>query len=94
MKRVFKWDVEVDDVIHLIGTGKVVHAASQFGDRDRVQVWTEEECDEQGRMKYPADRAVLIVGTGHAVPDLMEHVGSVIPLSAGGHLVWHLYGGV
>ena len=87
-----KWTVEVNDQGQPIGRGKVLHVASQFGDRALVQVWTEEECDEQGRLVQPTDRAALVIGTGHPVPEGSEFLGTVIPASAGGHLVWHLFG--
>lgn len=89
-----KWTVQVNDQWQPIGQGKVLHTDSQFGRREEVNIWTEEECDEDGKMKFPADRAVLVIGTGHAVPDLTEFIGTVIPVGAGGHLVWHVYGGV
>lgn len=84
MKRVFKWTVQVDDEFHPIGGGKIVHVGSQYGDRQSVQVWTEEDSER------PHVRAAIIVGTGHPLPTGYTAVGTVIPVSAGGHLVWHL----
>lgn len=88
--RVLKWTIPVDDEFHPIGGGKVVHVDSQFGRREEVQVWTEES--EDRGISNP--RAALVIGTGHAIPPNTEHIGSVIPLSAGGHLVWHVYAAV
>lgn len=91
MRTVLKWTVPVDDQWHPIGDGKVLHVTSQFGKRDEVQVWTEQELDQDQRVYIRKPRGALIIGTGHKVPEGAEHIGSVVPLSAGGHLVWHCY---
>lgn len=92
MRRVFKWPVPVDDHWHPIGVGKVVLVDSQFGHNDLLHVWTEEECGPDGKMLHSElVRAAMVIGTGHVVPDLTEHIGSKV--AAGGHLVWHVYVG-
>lgn len=88
MRRVLKWTVEVDDEFHSIGDGRIVHVDSQFGERDRVQVWTEQEVSGP---VVKAARQARVFGTGQPIPDGFEHIGSVIPVSASGHLVWHVY---
>lgn len=80
--RVLKWNVPVDDKYHEIGSGKVCLVACQNGP-DTVQVWTEES--EEVTLG-----SAIVVGTGHPVPDFTEHIGSVV--TAGGALVWHVYG--
>ena len=87
-----KWTVEANDQRQPIGRGRVLHVASQFGDAFALQVWTEEECDEQGRPVQSPDRAAFVVGTGHPVPEGCEFLGTAIPAGADGHLVWHAYG--
>ena len=83
--RVLKWTVEVDDLPHPIGSGKVVLVAAQHSDSS-VQVWTEESRDRDHPGIF---KAVQIYGTGHDIPDEAEHVGSCLALN--GRLVWHLY---
>lgn len=85
MKHVLKWSVPVDDNDHPIGGGKVVMVACQAGP-DVVQVWTEE-----WRGVDPLPRRARVYGTGQPVPLHDEHLGSVV--TAGGRLVWHVYGG-
>jgi|SRR6478736_1470047 len=87
--RVLKWDVPVDDRVHAIGDGTVIHVACQHDARS-VQVWTEEE-DEPD-----VSRLVTVVGTGHRYPsnvvnDESGHwhaVGTALADDLG--LVWHV----
>lgn len=82
MKQVLKWTVPIDDRIHLIGSGRVVHVDSQYGRIDEVQVWTEETEGELAVIQ-----PVKVVGTGHPFPD-GQVVGSVVV--SHGNLVWHV----
>lgn len=84
-KTVLKWTVPVDDQAHPIGAGKVLLVASQYGDPGEVQVWTEESAD----IGIRPTREATVIGTGQAVPDGHEHIGSVVTMS--GALVWHVY---
>lgn len=79
--RVLKWDVPVDDQVHYVGTGKIVHIACQ-STPDVVQVWTVEDDDAR---PY---RAVRVVGTGHPFSWSWDVWGSTV--AASGALVWHL----
>jgi hypothetical protein len=97
VRRVLRWEVPVDDQWHDIGGGKVVHVDNRPTlpglPSGRVEVWTEEPTPED----WPATergmvplRNVIVVGTGHPIPDeATTHLGSV--LDADGRLVWHLY---
>lgn len=82
--KVLKWDLLVNDKVQAIGNGQVVLVACQHGP-DTVQVWTEEIGTESHPVK---PRDAVIVGTGHRVPEGMEHIGSTLaPMG----LVWHVY---
>lgn len=83
-QRVLKWHVPVDDQIHPIGTGPVLHVDSQLG-ADTVTVWTEESDD----LHDGQARAVQVFGTGQPLPNFATHLGSVVV--AEGRLVWHCY---
>lgn len=83
--RVLKWSVPVDDQVHEIGAGPLVHVGCQ-GDPDQVQVWTL-ETDPTGPAG-PARIPVRVHGTGEPLPgDVEEHVGSTIA----GPFVWHVF---
>lgn len=83
MSRVLKWNVGVDDRVHEIGSGPVVHVACQ-GRYDTVQVWTIEAGDST------PERRVQAFGTGQSLPgDIGPHLGSVLTMN--GALVWHLF---
>jgi hypothetical protein len=87
--RVLKWNVAVDDQVHYIGSGEIVHVDCQ-SDPSIVQVWTE-EVDEPRE-----DRAVIVVGTGHEYPRNRLpghgpghwHAVGTVPTRVG--LVWHV----
>jgi hypothetical protein len=81
-RRVLKWAVPVGS-LHYIGAGPVVLVASQYGQVDVVQVWTEESTEGHDLI------GAQVCGTGHPIPDGMEHVGSTV--TANGALVWHVY---
>jgi len=85
VKRVLKWTVGVDDKVHLIGGGQIVHVETQWQHAyHEVQVWTLE--DGRGDV----GRHVQAFGTGHLLPDTIgAHLGSAV--TAGGALVWHLF---
>lgn len=78
--KVLKWHVPVDDQDHRIGKGKIVLVACQY-DAASVQVWTEEDAEDEGH------RLVRVFGTGHEVPTEYSHLGSAVS----GPFVWHLY---
>lgn len=84
MKRVLKWTVPVDGQEHSIGDGKVVHVGIQDHAPESIQVWTEQERDS-----YLAGVFATAYGTGHPIPDHLEHVGSVVAEP----FVWHVYRG-
>jgi hypothetical protein len=101
IKRVYRYEVPVDDGVHMLPAGKVVHVDSRR-QADTVEVWVE----------FPAtgglpDLPVRVFGTGHDVPADAVHLGTALspdmptftpadsvfarPGSARGALVWHLY---
>lgn len=83
MRRVLKWDVQVDDHNHQIGGGAVAHVECQYDHRS-VQVWTLEEDD------IDVFRVAQAFGTGQPLPvEAGAHLGSVV--TADGALVWHLF---
>ena len=82
--KILKWNVDVDDVPHPIGAGKVVLVECQHTERS-VQVWTEED----GEHPEQNPRAAKVYGTGMNIPEGLEHVGSALALD--GRLCWHVY---
>ena len=97
MQRVLRWAIPVDDQWHDIGAGYVVEtSARQSISRpgDLVEIWTLED-------------TVIVIGTGHPVPENTEHVGTAIvpalqlvPSALAGQrdriesiagLVWHVF---
>jgi hypothetical protein len=112
MQRVLRWDVPVDDQWHEIGAGYVLEVASR-GYRDRpgdlTEVWTLEQVEDATfkAVENLPKRSVIVVGTGHQVPDNAEHIGTaVVPTHYLSHetdhtgnrqirtsagLVWHLF---
>lgn len=89
MMKVLKWSVPVDDAHHVIGNGPVLHVGCQSG-FDTVQVWTLENCMEDGTISSQPNTKVQVFGTGQAIPDerFPQPLGSVIVLD--GQIVWHL----
>lgn len=84
-RRVLKWSVPVDDRLHPVGVGKVVHVDCQGSNIDVVQVWTEEHMDTG--TPRPIRRQVQIFATGQELPPSARHLGSVVA----GVFVWHAY---
>lgn len=82
-RRVFKYSVPVDDRWHeiVMPLSTVLHVACQTA-VDDVQFWAEYE---DGLKQYP--RRFQVFGTGHSLPSLAIHRGTVLV----GHFVWHLY---
>jgi len=83
-KRVLKWNVSVDDTPQVIGAGRVLHVACQYGP-ESVQVWTEESPLTEG-----GTRLAQVYGTGQLIPFDAVFLGTTV--AAGGALVWHLFG--
>lgn len=97
LKRVFRYTVPIDDSIHEIPEGRVVHVDTRH--LTEVEVWV--EVTPAGAT---GSRAVQVFGTGHVVPIEAEHIGTALSpageVSDGvmivghrerGELVWHLY---
>lgn len=66
-----------------VDAGRVLLVAAQLPDDLMPTVWIEHE-DLNGQMVH-----LTIYGTGSAVADGAEHVGTAI--CDGGHRVWHVY---
>lgn len=88
-RTVYKYKVKVGEDLRLwLSTPyRIVHVGQMPTDgdeNDTVTVWIEHD----PRATPSAFLDFQIIGTGHAVSDFYEHVGSVItPIG----LVWHLY---
>jgi hypothetical protein len=83
-RKMYRYVVPVDDQPHTLTlTGDPVAVAATPDSRG-VEFWAEHS-DHAGR----TDRAFLVVGTGHPIPDGAQWVGTC-PRTALG-LVWHLY---
>jgi hypothetical protein len=86
---VLKWPVAVDDRVHRIGGGQIVHVACQDPrEIDCVMVWTIEPRPARGESPVPT-REVQVFGTGQPLPFFADHLGTAI--TANGQLVWHLF---
>lgn len=83
MRRIFKYEVPVDDRVHSIDltSGPVLHVDQQYNDVGRVFFWAWN--DDQD---ITSARQFLVVGTGHLTPSGTVYVGTVQV----GPLVWHL----
>jgi hypothetical protein len=89
-RRILRWDVPFAATAAgrtvKIGEGPVVMCAwrehRQLGS-GQVEVWT----DEAEGLRCTQDREVVIVGTGHEVPEGGIHIGSCVA----GEFVWHVY---
>jgi hypothetical protein len=85
MKTPLKWQLLLNADPQMIGGGKVLLVADQFSN---ITVWTEEKTARGGIP--PRTREVVLVGTGHEIPESHpHHLGSV--LMTGGTWVWHVY---
>lgn len=100
----FPLDPRVDDEITVPGIiTKICHVAADYSEAvkydlglltrtekvkaERVTVWV--EFDKTPNMPRPgAPVPLAIVGTGHGVPEKLDHVGTAVMPSG---LVWHLY---
>jgi hypothetical protein len=101
VKRVYRYEVPIDDGVHMLPAGMVVHVDSRRR-VDTVEVWIE----------FPAtgglpDLPVRVFGTGHDVPADAVHLGTTLspevpahtpddsvferPGAPRGQFVWHLY---
>jgi hypothetical protein len=81
---VLKWPVSVDGERHAVGGGPVMLVASQ-GAHGTICVWTLEHSEEP-----TISREVIVVGTGHDLPDggtNWDHIGSCLA----GPYVWHVF---
>jgi hypothetical protein len=89
---VLKWPVAVDDRIHRIGSGEILHVACQSqSDQDAgcVMVWTIEPRPKRGEPAPVPTREVQVYGTGHPLPFFAKALGTAV--AANGRLVWHLF---
>ncbi len=93
IKRVYRYEVPIDDGVHMLPAGRVVHVDTRRL-RD-VEVWIEDSSEDTSD-----DRRVRVYGTGHDVPEGAVHLGTalspLVPNGAGtpierGRFVWHLY---
>lgn len=82
-KRIYRYEVPVDDCWHIIRSGKPLHVACR--QLDTVEFWAASPDDMAGSGE---ERHFRVYGTGHPMPDALTYVGTA--LAPGGHLVWHL----
>lgn len=75
--RIFRFEVPVDDAIHVITCGEVLHVASR--NPMKVEFWTTD--------RNMVSKAFTVVGTGHEIQSDCVFRGTA--LTAVG-LVWHL----
>jgi hypothetical protein len=82
MKRMFRYEVPVDDRTHAIQT---TSAPQHIGCREVgvVEFWAEHDDTAE-----PFSSRYTVVGTGHQVPEGAAYLGTA-PHESG--LVWHLY---
>lgn len=81
MKRILKYELDINDAEQQVPAGEVVHVGQQ-ADASRICIWI-----------IPSDdslyRVVRVVGTGHPLPEnFKQALGSVVVASYG--LVWHV----
>ena len=83
MRRVYKYPLQLIDSVQKL----YVHDVSTpllFAMQDGMPcLWLEVSTSQT-----KVEKQVMIVGTGHQVPDGFKHIGSCID----GIFVWHLYG--
>lgn len=82
-RRMFRYVIPVDDRPHWVSLTHDPVAVAAPAD-DRVEFWAENDPRAEA-----SDRAFLVVGTGHPIPDGARWAGTP-PRTALG-LVWHLY---
>ena len=83
MRTVWKYDVPIDDEVHthlIPNDDRIVGVGLQRP--NVVTFW----CEVNPKRAAP-ERAFVVIGTGHRVPHLGQHLGLVFD----GPFVWHLY---
>lgn len=56
-----------------------------------VSLWALIALDGQGEPLEARDRTFRVFGTGHPIPDKLEHIASVFDQERGGWFVWHVF---
>lgn len=79
-KVVYKYDLPIDDEWHALPMGNIVHVGSAVNGVS-IRVWIEQRPLESHALQY------RVFGTGHAIEDFHEHVGTTLD----GRFVWHIY---
>lgn len=82
-RRILRHEIPVDDQWHELHLGPdgIAHVATRSA--DVVEVWA---IDDPRLVIIPW--RLIVVGTGHELPDLAEYVGTAL---APHGLVWHLF---
>lgn len=79
-------DAESKIVLRLPQGSKLQFVGRQSNSEAEVTIWYEhDQYDVREPITEP--RTVYVFGTGHAIPDRLRYVGSVI----GQQFVWHVY---
>lgn len=83
MKKVFRYNIPIDDEIHKIGlTSRPLHV--ELGEDGRsVDMWAE-HIDRV----IPSELLFKVVGTGHDLPSGAHHIGTTARHEG---LIWHLF---
>lgn len=91
VKRVYRYEVPIDDDVHPLPTGDIVHVDTR--EVGVVEVWI--EVPDQGDLP---NMIVRVYGTGHEVPADAVHLGTALTPDwthqggqPRGRFVWHLY---
>lgn len=81
---IYRYEVTVDDEIHELPVGRIVHATRYRHHAGfmlpRLEVWILQAPEESSM------RQVTVVGTGQLVPEGFMHAASILD----GRFVWHL----
>lgn len=85
MRRIFRFEVPVDDQPHRIAlnAGPIAIGCRQ---PDRVEFWAIHDDDPES---FVGHRTFIVVGTGHPLPARVRAVHGTA-VAPGGQLVWHL----
>ena len=88
MKTIWKYKLEVMDrqQITMPEAAEIIHVAAV---QDELCVWVKVD-----PMRPPETRTFVIVGTGHPIPDDVEHrhaVGTAVFELKHGPFVWHVF---
>ncbi|MGO2069650.1 DUF7352 domain-containing protein [Glutamicibacter arilaitensis] len=92
-RRIFRYELNVDDQVRGLPAGKVVHFADYrmkniTGECNRVEVWVEAELVGNSlSFDFAGVQNVQIFSTGQPIPDGADHLASCLA----GQFVWHLY---